>query len=274
MELPALGQGAWRIGDDPGRRREEERALRMGLEKGMRMIDTAEMYGEGRSETLIGEALRGVPRDAYLLTSKVYPHNAGRSGIFERCEASLRRLRTDHQDLYLLHWRGSVPLAETVACMEDLERAGKILRWGVSNFDVDDMEELWGVPGGQRCAVNQVLYHLGSRGIEFALLPWMRGHGVATMAYCPLAQGGALRRGLLTDAVLIDIARRNGISVIQLLLAFTLRQEHLVAIPKAGSAVHTAENAKAAEITLPPEDWAAVDAAYPAPVRKEPMDIQ
>jgi diketogulonate reductase-like aldo/keto reductase len=178
LTLPAMGQGGWRLGDDPQRAANEIAALRRGVELGLALVDTAEMYGDGRSELLIGEALRGVPRESYRLVSKVYPHNAGRSNIFKSCDASLKRLQTDHLDLYLLHWRGAVPLRETVECMEELKRAGKILRWGVSNFDAPDMEELWNTPGGGNCAADQVLYHLGSRGIEYDLLPWLRArHG-------------------------------------------------------------------------------------------------
>ena len=194
LSLPALGQGGWHIGDDPMRAADEMAALRLGLDLGLSIIDTAEMYGSGNSERLIGRALSGIPRESYNLVSKVLPQNAGKERIFSRCEASLRRLNTDYIDLYLLHWRGSVPLTETVECMEALTQQGKIVRWGVSNFDTPDMEDLWSVPGGDRCAVDQVLYHLASRGIEFDLLPWLREHRVATMAYCPLAQAGTLKR--------------------------------------------------------------------------------
>ncbi|GHU80192.1 aldo/keto reductase [Clostridia bacterium] len=274
LQLPVLGQGAWHIGERPGKAEEEIAALRRGLELGLNLIDTAEMYGGGSSESLIGRALRDVRREEYILTSKVYPYNAGRKNIFSSCESSLKRLGTDHLDLYLLHWRGSVPLAETVDCMEELVKSGKIRRWGVSNFDTDDMRELWDVPGGSNCAVNQVLYHLGSRGIEYDLIPWMRGHDVAVMAYCPLAQAGSLKPGLLSNAALLDTAKKHGISVMQLLLAFTLRQEGLIAIPKAGSPAHAAENAAAADIRLPAEDWAEIDRAFPAPTRKMPLDMQ
>jgi diketogulonate reductase-like aldo/keto reductase len=203
--IPILGQGAWHIGDNNRSERDETAAVRRGIELGLNMIDTAEMYGDGKSETLIGKSLRGIRREEYLLVSKVYPHNAGKDNIFASCDASLKRLNTDYLDLYLLHWRGSVPLAETVECMERLVNMGKIRRWGVSNFDVADMEELWNVPSGNNCAVDQVLYNLGSRGIEYDLIPWLSARGVAVMAYCPLAQAGKLGRSrddLLTNETL------------------------------------------------------------------------
>jgi len=274
MAFPVLGQGAWHIGDDPSKAKDEIAALRLGVELGMTLIDTAEMYGEGRSESLIARALEGMPRDRVQLVSKVYPHNAGRRRIGAACDASLRRLQTDYLDLYLLHWRGSVPLAETVNCMEDLVRSGKILRWGVSNFDTDDMEELWDIPDGSNCAANQVLYHLGSRGIEFDLLPWMKAHGVALMAYCPLAQGGTLSRRLGEDGTLRAVARKYGVGVMQLLLAFVLRQEQTIAIPKAGSPAHVRENAAASNLSLTPEDWVLIDRAFPPPARKTGLDMQ
>lgn len=274
LSLPALGQGAWRIGDRAERAREEIEALRLGLDRGLTLIDTAEMYGEGRSETLIGQALEGYRREELYLVSKVYPHNAGGSQLFASCDASLKRLNTSYLDLYLLHWRGSIPLRETVEGMEELVRAGKIRRWGVSNFDTEDMEELWSIPGGEHCAANQVLYHLGSRGIEFDLLPWLRAHEVATMAYCPLAQAGALRRDLLANRTLTAIAAKHAVSVMQILLAFVLRQEGVIAIPKAGSPAHVEENAKAAALILSAQDWAEIDRAFPPPQRKTPLAMQ
>ena len=195
--VPALGQGTWYLGDDPAARAREISALRTGVGAGMRLIDTAEMYGGGRSEKLVGEAIANTPREELFLVSKVLPENAGEKHIFQCCDATMKRMGVDYLDLYLLHWRGSVPLAETVRCLEQLKEMGKIKNWGVSNFDIDDMEELWRIPQGRNCQVNQVLYHMGSRGIEYSLLPWMREHQVALMAYCPLAQGGSLRRGLL-----------------------------------------------------------------------------
>ena len=273
-EVPALGLGTWYLGDDAGRRAREIAALRTGIEKGMTLVDTAEMYGGGRSERLVGEAIKGTERGRLFIVSKVLPNNAGRRGIFRSCEESLQRLGTDYLDLYLLHWRGSVPLAETVECMEKLERDGLIRGWGVSNFDTDDMEELLRVKGGDGCLVNQVLYHAASRGIEYELLPWMRARGVALMAYCPLAQGGALRRGLFRSRALNDIAARRGATVAQILLAWAVRGGDTIAIPRSSSPEHTAENAAAGAIDLTAEELAAIDREFAPPRRKEPLDIQ
>lgn len=273
-EVPALGLGTWYLGDDAGRRAREIAALRTGIEKGMTLIDTAEMYGGGRSERLVGEAIKGTERGRLFIVSKVLPNNAGRRGIFRSCEESLQRLGTDYLDLYLLHWRGSVPLAETVECMEKLERDGLIRGWGVSNFDTDDMEELRRVKGGDGCLVNQVLYHAASRGIEYSLLPQMRERGVALMAYCPLAQGGSLRRGLFRSRALNDIAVRRGATVAQILLAWAIRGGNTVAIPRSSSPEHTAENAGADAIELTAEELAAIDREFAPPRRKEPLDIQ
>ena len=273
-EVPALGLGTWYLGDDAGRRASEIAALRTGIEKGMTLIDTAEMYGGGRSERLVGEAIKGTERGRLFIVSKVLPNNAGRRGIFRSCEESLKRLGTDYLDLYLLHWRGSVPLAETVECMEKLVRDGMIRGWGVSNFDTDDMEELRRVKGGDGCLVNQVLYHAASRGIEYSLLPQMRERGVALMAYCPLAQGGSLRRGLFRSRALNDIAARRGATVAQILLAWAIRDGNTVAMPRSSSPEHTAENAGADTIELTAEELAAIDREFAPPRRKEPLDIQ
>lgn len=273
-EVPALGLGTWYLGDDAGRRAREIEALRTGIENGMTLIDTAEMYGGGRSERLVGEAIKGTERGKLFIVSKVLPNNAGRRGIFRSCEESLKRLGSGYLDLYLLHWRGSVPLAETVECMEKLARDGLIRGWGVSNFDTDDMRELWRVKGGDGCLVNQVLYHAASRGIEYSLLPWMRERGVALTAYCPLAQGGSLRRGLFRSRALNDIAARRGASVAQILLAWAVRGRDAVAIPRSSSPEHTAENAGADSIELTAEELAAIDKEFAPPKRKEPLDIQ
>lgn len=201
----------------------------------MTLLDTAEMYGEGKAETMAGEVIRKYDRSRLFLVSKVYPHNAGKDRIFQSCENSLKRLGTDYLDLYLLHWRGSIPLKETVACMEELAARGKIRRWGVSNFRTHDMEELWSVPAGSHCAVNQVLYHLASRGIEFDLLPWMRSHGVPIMAYCPLAQGGDLRRGLFENDTVKKIAEKHRATVPQVLLSFVIHDGDNHCNPQSGS---------------------------------------
>lgn len=193
-EVPLIGQGTWHMGEKASLRQKEVRALQLGLELGMTLVDTAEMYAEGGAEEIVGEAIRGRRDDVYLV-SKAYPHHADRQGLAQACEASLTRMGTEYVDMYLLHWRGNIPLEETIQGMEKLREQGKIRNWGVSNLDKSDMEELWSLSGGEACAVNQVLYHAASRGIEYDLLPWSRTHGVPVMAYCPIAQGGRLRRG-------------------------------------------------------------------------------
>ena len=231
------------------------------------------MYGNGKSEELIGEAIKPFDREKLYLVSKVYPHNAGRGKIRRSLDQTLEHLGTDHLDLYLLHWRGSIPLRETVECMEEFVQQGKIESWGVSNFDTDDMEELWSVPKGKHCVVNQVLYNLGSRGVEYDLLPWLAQHGVALMAYCPLAQGGRLRKEMQSNPILLKIAGKYGITVMQLFLAFVLQNEHMTAIPRSGKKEHVLENAAVQEVVLSEEDRVALNKAYPAPKMKVPLDI-
>jgi len=274
MQIPRMGQGTWYMGEIPAVREAEIEALRTGIRLGMTMIDTAEMYGEGRSESLVGEAIRPLPRESVYLVSKVFPHNAGRNNIFRSCEASLRRLKVDTLDVYLLHWRGSVPLRETVDCMEELVQKGYIRRWGVSNFDTADMEELWSIPGGQNCAMNQVLYHLGSRGIEFSLLPWLRTHQVPVMAYCPLAQASLLKKELFASHAVHQVAENHGITPAQVLLGFILRDPYLIPIPKAGSIAHAQENAAMLHIALTPEEIALLSNTFPAPNYKTPLDVE
>ncbi len=255
-----IGQGTWRMGEDPSARRQEVAALQLGLDLGMNLIDSAEMYGEGGAEQVVGEAIAG-RRDQVFLVSKVYPHNASRHGVVAACERSLKRLGTEHIDLYLLHWRGQYPLAETVEAFERLCEQGKIGRWGVSNFDVDDLEEL----DDPRCATNQVLYNPEARGIEFDLLPWSQAHTVPTMAYCPIAQGGKLLR----HATLQAIADKHGVTPAQACLAWVLRQDGVIAIPKAVSPAHVRQNAAAAELRLDADDLRQIDQACPPPRRKQ-----
>ncbi|MEM1485489.1 aldo/keto reductase [Oscillospiraceae bacterium PP1C4] len=271
--IPRLGLGTWHMGENPQIEEQEISALQAGIKLGMTLIDTAEMYGNGRSEQLVGKSIQGFNREKLYLVSKVYPHNAGRKNIFNSCENSLKRMNTDYLDLYLLHWRGGVPLSETVACMEQLKADGKIRNWGVSNFDIDDMKELWNVPSGNKCAVNQVLYHLGSRGIEFSLLPWLQEHGVQTMAYCPTAQGGTLRRGLLTSKAVLEIAKIHDATPVQILLSFLLYQKDTLVIPKSSTAAHTIENAGASLIQLTQDDIFCLSREFPAPTRKTHLDL-
>ncbi|WP_441545964.1 aldo/keto reductase [Citrobacter freundii] len=271
VSLPAIGQGTWYMGEDPSRRRDEVSALQAGLDLGLRLIDTAEMYADGAAEEVVGEALMG-RRDSAFLVSKVYPWNASGQKAIAACEASLRRLKTDYLDLYLLHWMGDFSFAETVDAMETLIAQGKIRRWGVSNLDYDDMQALWQVPGGRECATNQVLYHLASRGIEYDLLPWCQQQ-MPVMAYSPLAQAGRLRGDLLSNSVVNDIARVHNVSAAQILLAWVIRQSGVIAIPKAASVAHVEQNAAALEITLSVDELKQLDKAYPAPKGKIALDM-
>ena len=270
--LPAIGQGTWYMGENASQRRAGVAALQTGLDLGLKLIDTAEMYADGGAEQVVGEALRG-RRDQAWLVSKVYPWHAGEEDAIDACERSLRRLNTDYLDLYLLHWRGNVPLEETLRAMETLQQQGKIRHWGVSNFDSEDMRELWGDPSGQGCATNQVLYHLASRGIEYDLLPTCLQNQTPVMAYCPLAQAGRLRQALFDDVHLQQVAQHKSISVAQLLLAWVIRHQGVIAIPKASSQQHVVENAAALDITLSAEELAVIDRAFPAPQHKTALDV-
>ncbi len=270
--LPAIGQGTWNMGDDASRRTEEIAALQAGIDAGMTLIDTAEMYGEGRSEELIGEAICG-RRDDVFLVSKVYPHHAGGKKLVQSCEQSLKRLGTDHLDLYLLHWRGRIPLQETVEGMQRLIEDGKIRRWGVSNLDVDDMNELMRIKGAEQCVVNQVLYHLGSRGIEYDLLPWQQEHRMPVMAYSPLAQAGSLRRELIQHPVVQQIADEQDAEPFQIMLSWCIRSGSVMAIPKASTVEHASSNAEAANIKLSEQQLRQLDEAFPAPQHKVPLDM-
>lgn len=270
--LAAIGQGTWYMGENAGQRRQEVNALQRGIDLGLTLIDTAEMYAQGGAELVVGEAIRG-RRDEVYLVSKVYPWNAGGQKAQMACEASLKRLGTDYLDLYLLHWRGNIPFEETIAAMESLMAQGKIGRWGVSNLDADDMQALWKLKGGQGCATNQVLYHLGSRGIEYDLLPWCAERYLPVMAYCPLAQAGRLRDDLMNHAVVNAIARNKGITVAQVLLAWAIRHPGVLAIPKASSIAHVEENVAAREVKLTTQEVALLDGAFPPPHRKMPLDV-
>jgi diketogulonate reductase-like aldo/keto reductase len=265
--VPALGQGTWNMGEDPSRRREELAALRAGIELGLTLIDTAEMYGDGRSESLVGEAIAG-QRDKVFLVTKVLPANASRKGVSRSCEASLQRLKTDRVDLYLLHWSSSHPLQETLRGFEDLLAAGKIRSWGVSNLDPAEMKSLLALPGGKACATDQVLYNLTRRGIEFDLLPWCRERALPVMAYSPVEQGR-----LLGHAALKKVAGRHGATPAQVALAWVLRQDGIIAIPKAASAAHVRENRAALELRLGVEDLAELDREFPPPRGPAPLEM-
>ncbi len=265
--MPRLGLGTWRMGERKNRRAEEIAALQLGLDLGMTLIDTAEMYGEGSAEEVVADAIHG-RRDEVFLVSKVYPHNATRAGAVAACERSLKRLRTDRIDLYLLHWRGAHPLVETIAGFEALKRAGKIRRWGVSNLDVADMEELVGPAGGKAVAANQVLYNLGRRGIELTLLPWCRERRIPIMAYTPLEP--ALGR---PNAALAKVGKAHGLTPAQVALAWVLSREGVCTIPKAASPAHVRENRAALDAALTPEDMAALDVAFPPPRKPGALEM-
>ncbi len=261
-EAPFLGQGTWRMGEGHRPAAAEAAALRLGLDLGMTLIDTAEMYGAGQAERVVGQAMDG-RRDEVFLVSKVYPQNATRRAMPRSCEASLQRLGTDRLDLYLLHWRGSVPLAETVEAFERLRDQGKILRWGVSNFDVNDLEEL-GV-----AAIDQVLYNPEARGIEFDLLPWCAERRVPVMAYSPVGQGGALLRHPAMHAV----AQRHGVTPAQVAIAWSARLPGVISIPKSSDEAHLRANAAAAALELSAADLAEIDRAFPPPCRRQPLGM-
>lgn len=265
--VPVLGQGTWRMGESAARRDEEVAALRLGLDLGMTLIDTAEMYGSGGAEEVVGEAVRG-RRDGVFLVSKVYPHNASRQGAVAACERSLQRLGVECLDLYLLHWRGSVPLGETLEAFQALVEAGKIRHYGVSNLDAGEMDEVWALDGGRAVATNQVHYSLARRGIEADLLPWHRAHGVPLMAYSPLEQGRFGR-----NAGLREVAGRHGVSDMQVALAWVLAQEGVFAVPKAVRPEHVRDNRAAADLTLTDEDMAALDRAFPPPSGRSRLSI-
>ena len=266
-KAPALGLGTWRMGERAGERPAEVKALKLGLDLGVRLIDTAEMYGEGGAEEVVAEAIAG-RRDEVFIVSKVYPHNASRKGTVAACERSLKRMKIEKIDLYLLHWRGSIPLAETVEAFEGLKAGGKVRHWGVSNFDTDDMEELLALPQGGNCAANQVLYHPGQRGIEWSLLEMCRKGGIPVMAYSPLGQGAVLR-----NAALAKIAGKHGVAPATVAIAWTLRHDHVISIPKASKEPHVRDNAKAEALRLDADDLKALDQAFPAPQGKSPLSI-
>ncbi len=273
QKVPAIGMGTWMLGNDPARKHDELNALRSGLEAGLRLIDTAEMYGEGRSERLTGELISHYEREDLYLVSKVLPYHAGKETIFKACDASLKRLQSDYLDLYLLHWPGPVPMEETIFCMEELKSRGRIRDWGVSNFDADDMKALFALDGGRLCKTNQVLYNIADRGIEYDLLPLMQAEKMPLMAYSPLAQAGVLNRSIYESPVLKKICRKHAITREELMLAFLLSRDGVLPIPRSASVQHTLENAAALEIRLDAEDLDAIDRVFPPPQEKTPLRV-
>ena len=267
--MPVLGQGTWRMGEDRAQRKAEADALRYGLDLGMNLVDTAEMYGEGGAEEVVAEAIAD-RREEVFVVSKVYPHNATRRGGIEACARSLRRLKTDYIDLYLLHWRGDVPLAATLDAFEQLKEEGKILDFGVSNFDVSDMEEAIALPGGDEIASNQVLYNLAHRGIEWDLIPWSRERHIPIMAYSPVGHKTVEQKRMLGK--IEAVASRHGVTSAQVALAWLLRQPEMVVIPKAVKPEHIRENRAAHDLVLTDHDLEELDKAFPPPKRKIPLE--
>jgi diketogulonate reductase-like aldo/keto reductase len=267
--VPVLGQGTWRMGENTRAHKDEVAALRLGIELGMTLIDTAEMYGEGGAEKVVADAIED-QRDRVFVVTKVYPHNASRTELSKACERSLKRLRIDAIDLYLLHWRETnTRLEETVEAFEKLRGAGKIKRWGVSNFDVEDMEDLWSIENGTNCATDQVLYNLENREIESGLLPWNRNNKIPIMAYSPIGHG----RGLLENATLRKIAKHHDGTTSQIALAWVLRHSGAIAIPKASSEKHVRDNARSIDVKLTKENLADLDREFPAPKSKKPLPM-
>lgn len=272
VNLPAVGIGTWQVGDNAAHRAEESAAIRAGIDQGMTVIDTAEMYGDGRAERLIKTALAGIPRERLFIIDKVLPGNASRRRLETSLDRSPRNVGTDYFDLYLLHWRGSIPLAETVTVMEEMVAKGKIRSWGVSNFDVADMQELWQLPNGQHCAANQDLYNLDS-GIEYDLLPLMRAHQLPLIAYSPLAQGDSLSGKLHQHPLLREIAANHHVSVYQVMLAWTLRNGNVLTIPKSSTVDHMLSNWQAGQIELATDELSALARYFPAPQSKQPLAV-
>ena len=267
QSIPVLGLGTWRMGENPSSASSEVAALRHGLDLGINLIDTAEMYGEGGAEAVIAQAIAD-RRHAVFLVSKVYPHNATRQGAIAACERSLQRLKTDYLDLYLLHWRGGASLSATLEAFQVLKQSGKIRDYGVSNFSAEDMEAASKLPGGAEIATNQVLYNLMRRGIEWDLLPWCRNHGLPLMAYSPVEQGR-----LLKNPKLQAIAQQRGVTPAKLAIAWLLHQDNCVVIPKSSSIDHVEENRAALDLQLSVDDLAALDAAFPPPTKRVALEM-
>lgn len=272
-ELPALGIGTWEMGDNPKALNEEIEAIQAGLNAGLRVIDTAEMYGNGRSENLVGEAIKPFKRDDLFLISKVLPQNASVKRMRQSVEASLERLQTDYLDLYLYHWRGTVPLTETISILQQLQEEGYFRAWGVSNFDLDDMEELWQLPAGRNVTVNEDLYNLETRGIEYSLLPWQRKHFIPLIAYSPLGRGPKMGTAMMDNPAVLQVAENHVATAYQVLLAWVMQQSDVLAIPKSSSVAHVLSNIKALDLELTPNDLQILEKAYPKPTKKEPLAI-
>ncbi|WP_239724287.1 MULTISPECIES: aldo/keto reductase [unclassified Mammaliicoccus] len=273
MSIEPVGLGTWKMGDDSNIHQEEIDAIQFAINQGANVIDTAEMYGDGASEELIGEAIQSYDREKLYIISKVHPENASRDKVLTSIDNSLKRLRTDYIDLYLLHWKSQYPLEETISAFEEAKNLGKIKEWGVSNFDTSDMKHLLSLPNGHECVANQVRYNIGDRGIEYDLKPFMRENNIALISYAPIARGDKLGKNLTKSPVLLELSRKYEVDVFQILLAWNIRDGHTLAIPKSSNKLHIENNMGASNIHLTEEDIQKIDSEFPSPTTKEPLAL-
>ena len=273
MSIEPIGLGTWKMGDDSNNHQDEIDAIQFAINQGANVIDTAEMYGDGASEELIGEAIQSYDREKLYIISKVHPENASRDRVLTSIDNSLKRLRTDYIDLYLLHWKSQYPLEETISAFEEAKNLGKIKEWGVSNFDTSDMKHLLSLPNGHECVANQVRYNVGDRGIEYDLKPFMRENNIALISYAPIARGDKLGKNLTKSPVLLELSRKYEVDVFQILLAWNIRDGHTLAIPKSSNKLHIENNMGASNIHLTEEDIQKIDSEFPPPTTKEPLAL-
>ena len=273
MSIEPIGLGTWKMGDDSNNHKDEIDAIQFAINQGANVIDTAEMYGDGASEELIGEAIQSYDREKLYIISKVHPENASRDKVLTSIDNSLKRLRTDYIDLYLLHWKSQYPLEETISAFEEAKNLGKIKEWGVSNFDTSDMKHLLSLPNGHKCVANQVRYNVGDRGIEYDLKPFMRENNIALISYAPIARGDKLGKNLTKSPVLLELSRKYEVDVFQILLAWNIRDGHTLAIPKSSNKLHIENNMGASNIHLTEEDIQKIDSEFPPPTTKEPLAL-
>ncbi|WP_320420565.1 aldo/keto reductase [Mammaliicoccus lentus] len=273
MSIEPVGLGTWKMGDDSNIHQEEIDAIQFAINQGANVIDTAEMYGDGASEELIGEAIQSYDREKLYIISKVHPENASRDKVLTSIDNSFKRLRTDYIDLYLLHWKSQYPLEETISAFEEAKNLGKIKEWGVSNFDTSDMKHLLSLPNGHECVANQVRYNIGDRGIEYDLKPFMRENNIALISYAPIARGDKLGKNLTKSPVLLELSRKYEVDVFQILLAWNIRDGHTLAIPKSSNKLHIENNMGASNIHLTEEDIQKIDSEFPPPTTKEPLAL-
>ena len=273
MSIEPVGLGTWKMGDDSNIHQEEIDAIQFAINQGANVIDTAEMYGDGASEELIGEAIQSYDREKLYIISKVHPENASRDKVLTSIDNSLKRLRTDYIDLYLLHWKSQYPLEETISAFEEAKNLGKIKEWGVSNFDTSDMKHLLSLPNGHKCVANQVRYNVGDRGIEYDLKPFMRENNIALISYAPIARGDKLGKNLTKSPVLLELSRKYEVDVFQILLAWDIRDGHTLAIPTSSNKLHIENNMGASNIHLTEEDIQKIDSEFPPPTTKAPLAL-